>query len=315
MKKIFLFLLLSLFIANVGAAEYEVIDSYKDDWTNFEVKGRVESISHEIGKPGKDLETFSDATFYSETYIKFNKKGFCSFIHFKDLGSQLITYENSYSYHSQTGQRIMFTIYAPEGMELLRKRFVYDEKGKIVAEEITYPRKSSKVADVVEYQYNDSGILVKKVTLNHRTKKQKAIEEFTYNEAGLMVQKTTETSENDLLVEKWSYNDKGKVTLYEKKNSQEELKTSWEYHEDGTLFQETQYLNGKQKFRKVFHYEDGLCTAHLLSDEEDRLTSIVRLSYDAKGNYTQKVTFRFQESSKQIEVFQIERRKISYLKN
>ena len=105
------------------------------------------------------MEKFSDVRFHSETDLTFNKEGYCAVIRFKDLPSEEVSIENVYSYHSQNGRRLMFSIYGRGESEIFRKVFRYGGNGKITKEEITYPQKSLKPADEVLYRYDETGKL------------------------------------------------------------------------------------------------------------------------------------------------------------
>lgn len=309
-KKIFI---LPLFFCalRLSAAGYEVADLYQNDWINFGFVGKPKSVVHLTGKPGKDLENFSDARFYSETDVNFNKNGYCSMIRFKDLPSEEVTFENVFSYHRQNGRRLMFSFYGREETEIFRKVFRYGANGKIVKEEITYPQKSSKPADEVLYRYDEAGKLIEKTTKEIRRGRTVSVETFGYNEAGVLIRKEAKSLTNKKNTAVWIYDDEGRQTSYEKRDGNGSEKTVFEYA-DGVLSQEIGYRNGKQIFRRVYHYENGVCTAELQSDAADRLVSIARLTYDSKGNWIRKVTYRFSEESKRIEVFQVEKRKITY---
>lgn len=298
------------------ASDYEITDIYRNDRENFGFKGKVDVVIHQTGKPGKDLKFFSDAMFYSEEFLQFNESGFCSFIRFKDLSSDEVTVENVFSYHSQTGQRLMFAIYGRDSVEIFRKVFRYDSNGKVVKEEITYPRKSSKPVDTVDYIYDESGNPIKKTTKKTSTGQQRSVEFFVYDAGGSLLSKETvafgDSGKTRKTFEKWEYNAGGQKTDYEISGEGKTENTKYSYTDDGKIQEEIRYINGKQQFRKVYHYEDGICTAELVSDGEDRLTSITRLWYDTKGNWIQKVTYRFGENSKRVEVYQIEKREIRY---
>ena len=296
------------------ASEYEVTDVYSNDWTNFGLRGKVESLTHQTGKPGKDLENFSDTLYYSEEYLKFNENGFCSFIRFKDLSSDEVTVENIFSY-SRTGQRLMFAIYGRDAREMFRKVFRYGENGKIVREEITYPQKSSIVSDTVEYIYDTEKNPVKKVTRKASTGKERSVETLTYNGNGAVSVRNTVIyagKEIKKLSEKYEYDADGRESVREIIDSGKTEKIMTSYTDDGKIAEEIRMVDGIRLSRKVYHYENGICTAELLSDSGNRLSSIIRLSYDAKGNWIRKVTYRFSENSKRIEVYQIEKRDISY---
>ena len=269
---------------------------------------------HQTGKPGKDLENFADTLYYSEEYLKFNENGFCSFIRFKDLSSDEVTVENIFSYHSRTGQRLMFAIHGRDSREIFRKVFRYGENGKIVREEITYPQKSSKVSDTVEYIYNETGNVVKKVTRKVSTGKERSVETFTYNANGAVSVRNIIYAGKEIkkVTEKYEYDADGRESVRETIDSGKTEKITTSYTEEGKIAEEIRTINGARQSRKVYHYENGICTAQLLSDSGDRLSSIIRLSYDSKGNWIRKVTYRFSENSKRIEVYQIEKRDISY---
>lgn len=262
------------------------------------------------------MESFSDAMFYSETFLQFNDNGFCSFIRFKDLASDEVTVENVFSYHSRNGKRLMFAIYGRDSVEIFRKVFRYDSNGKVTKEEITYPRKSSKPSDTVDYIYDESENPVKKITVRNATGRQRSAETFSYGANGLLLGKEIVTfadrGKTKKTVEQWEYNSAGQKTAYRISAENKIRKTEYTYTEDGKIYEEIRYEDGKQLSRKVYHYEKGVCAAELVSDGEDRLTSITRLSYDQKGNWIQKVMYRFGENSKRVEVYQIEKREIRY---
>lgn len=291
-------------------------DLYRNDLENFGFRGNVDAVVHKTGKPGKDLNSFSDAMFYSEEYLQFNQNGFCSFIRFKDLASDEVTVENVFSYHSQNGRRLMFAIYGKDSVEIFRKVFRYGANGKVVKEEITYPRKSSKPSDTVDYVYDESGNPVKKITVKNATGRQRAVETFVYNDDSLLLEKQTVTfgdgGKAKKTDEQWEYNSAGQKTSYCISEEGRTDKTEYTYTDDGKIYEEIRSADGKRISRKVYHYENGICTAELVSDGEDRLMSITRLEYDAKENWVQKVTYRFAENSKRIEVYQIEKREIRY---
>lgn len=257
------------------------------------------------------MEKFSDVRFHSETDLTFNKEGYCAVIRFKDLPSEEVSIENVYSYHSQNGRRLMFSIYGRGESEIFRKVFRYGGNGKITKEEITYPQKSLKPADEVLYRYDETGKLTEKTAKEIRRGRTVSVETFGYNEAGVLIRKEARSLTNKKNTAVWIYDDEGRQTSYEKRDGNGSEKTVFEYA-DGVLSQEIGYRNGKQIFRRVYHYENGVCTAELQSDAADRLVSIARLNYDSKGNWIRKVTYRFSEESKRIEVFQVEKRKITY---
>lgn len=269
---------------------------------------------HQTGKPGKDLENFSDTLYYSEEYLKFNENGFCSFIRFKDLSSDEVTVENIFSYHSRTGQRLMFAIYGQDSREIFRKVFRYGVDGRIVKEEITYPQKSSKVSDTVEYVYDETGMLIKKVTRKVSTGRESSVETFEYNANGAVsVRNVVYAGKgNKKLSEKYEYDADGRESVRETIDSGKTETITTSYTDDGKIAEEIRTIDGTRQSRKVYHYEKGICTAQLLSDSEDRLSSIIKLSYDSRGNWIRKVTYRFGENSKRIEVFQVEKREITY---
>lgn len=273
-------------------------------------------MTHLTGKPGRDLKTFSDAHYHSQTFLKFNEKGFCTLIRFKDLAADEVIAENIFSYHSQNGRRLMFSIYGRDSNEMFRRVFRYDSNGKVNKEEISYPRKSQKATDIVEYLYDDSGRVVKKTTKKAASNQTVGVESSTYDEGGHLLRRETVSTGNrgakKTVTEKWQYDDKGRKTEYQMTAEGKTETTTFSYTADGAAYEEIRSIDGKQQSRKVYHYENGVCTAELSSDGEDRLKSIVRIICDSKGNWISKVAYRFGEQKRQIEVFQVEKRQIQY---
>ena len=153
------------------------------------------------------------------------------------------------------------------------------------------------------------------MTRKASTGKERSVETLTYNGNGAVSVRNTVIyagKEIKKLSEKYEYDADGRESVREIIDSGKTEKIMTSYTDDGKIAEEIRMVDGIRLSRKVYHYENGICTAELLSDSGNRLSSIIRLSYDAKGNWIRKVTYRFSENSKRIEVYQIEKRDISY---